>query len=67
MKQIKRLFAALVLVLTGGRILTTTAREELTARRAAWRDHAREIQAALDDERARGWGFRYCDGRRVDW
>ena len=67
MEHFRHLFAALVLVLSAGRIVTPYARMEARRRRAAWMEHARELQAALDDERARGWGFRYCDGRRIDF
>jgi len=67
MRQFARIFGAVVLALSGGRIVTRTAARVLTDRRRAWMEHARELQAALDDERARGWGFRYCDGRRIDF
>ena len=38
-----------------------------STRRAAWHDHAARLQNELDAERARGWGWRAIDGRRVDF
>ena len=67
MKQFAVFFGAAVLLLSGGRIVTRTAARILSERRRAWLDHAAAIQAELDAERARGFGFRYCDGRRVDF
>lgn len=67
MKQFAIIFGAAVLLLSGGRIVTRTARLEAARRRAAWTARAESIQAELDAERARGWGFRYCDGRRIDF
>lgn len=67
MRQFARIFGAVVLALSGGRIVTRTAARVLADRRRAWRDHAAGIQSELDAERARGWGFRYCDGRRIDF
>lgn len=67
MRQFARIYGAVVLALSGGRIVTRTASRVLADRRRAWQDHASAIQDELDRERARGWGFRYCDGRRVDF
>ena len=67
MEKLNQIFAAVVLVLSGGRIATRTARREAARRRAAWSAHVEELQNELNAERSRGWGFRYCDGRRVDF
>ena len=57
----------ILLWMSGGRIVTRTVREAVRRERKAWAEHCREMQAALDEERTRGWGFKYIDGRRVDW
>lgn len=54
-----------VYFLTG--IVTPAAARYDRARRAAWQDHAARLQNELDAERARGWGWRVIDGRRVDF
>ena len=71
MKQFAHLLSAAagaaILKLSAGRIVTRTAARILSERRRAWMDHAAGIQSELDAERARGFGFRYCDGRRVNF
>lgn len=67
MEQMNKFFSAVVLAISGGRIVTRTAARILSERRRAWLDHAAAIQSELDAERARGFGFRYCDGRRVNF
>lgn len=59
--------AVVVFALSGGRICTRTARKYFAARRRSWLDRAAAIQAELDAERARGYGFKYIDGRRIDF
>lgn len=61
------MLSGLVLKLSAGRIVTRTARRVLRERKAKWMKKCEQMQIALDEERARGWGFRYIDGRRVDW
>ena len=56
---------AVIYSLTG--LMTPAARRYHNARRAAWHDHAAGLQSELNAERARGWGWRYIDGRRVDF
>lgn len=67
MEQIRNAAAALVFIITGGRIITPAARRRITETRKAWKERAEKIQKELDAERSRGWGFRYCDGRRIDF
>ena len=38
----------------------------LKLRRNAWNNHAAAIQRELDEQRRRGWTFRFIDGKRVD-
>ena len=63
----RTIFAAAVLVLTGGRIQTRTARTIRRERARAWREYAERLQNELNAERLRGWGFRAIDGRRIDF
>lgn len=61
------MLSGLVLKLSAGRIVTRTARQILAERRIAWQEKVAKMQAALDAERTRGWGFKYIDGKRIDW
>lgn len=61
------MLSGLVLKLSAGRIVTRTARQILAGRRIAWQEKVAEMQAELDAERARGWGFKYIDGKRIDF
>ena len=63
----RAIIGGLLLRVSNGRIVTRTARQILAERRIAWQEHCVKMQAALDAERTRGWGFRHIDGRRVDW
>jgi len=63
----RMMLSGLLLRLSNGRIVTRTARRVLRERKAKWMKKCEQMQIALDEERARGWGFRYIDGRRVDW
>lgn len=61
------MLSGLVLKLSAGRVVTRTARRVLEERKAKWEEKCEQMQAKLDAERSRGWGFKYIDGRRVDW
>lgn len=60
-------FGGLLFWMSGGRITTRPVRQALKAERDEWARKCAEMQAELDAERTRGWGFRKFDGRRVDW
>lgn len=32
-----------------------------------WREHSRKMQEQLDEERKRGWVWRFIDGKRIDY
>lgn len=63
----RAIIGGLLLRVSNGRIVTRTARQILAERRIAWQEKCAQMQAELDAERTRGWGFKYIDGRRVDW
>lgn len=48
-------------------VKTPALSEYARRRRAAWLSHAAGLQSELNEERRRGWGFRYADGVRVDF
>lgn len=51
---------------TRGRFATAALVRYERACRQEWRDHCFVMQAELDAERMRGWGFRFLDGKRID-
>jgi hypothetical protein len=63
----RAIISGLLLRVSNGRIVTKTARQILAGRRIAWQEKVAKMQAELDAERARGWGFKYIDGKRADW
>lgn len=67
MKTLNQIFGLIVYCLSNGRIVTNATRERARQLRHAWAEHCDMMQRQLDEERARGWGFRYCDGKRTDF
>lgn len=57
MNTAKRLFGAIVLWVSGGRVLTRTASREYARIRAERIERAREIQQALNREHMTKWGW----------
>ncbi len=67
MEHIKNILGAILYIMSNGRIVTSYASRKARQLRTEWSNHCNEIQHLLDEERERGWGFRYCDGRRIDF
>jgi len=67
MEKIKFFFGLILLVITGGRIVTKACEGPVTKARRERFEENRRIQAELDREHGRGWGLRYIDGKRVNY
>lgn len=67
MEHIKQIWGIILYRITNGRVITATTAEKVREHRKAWKEHCETIQGELDKERQRGWGFRYIDGKRVDF
>lgn len=66
-QETKLLIGKLAYILSNRRIKTELVKQDIRRFKQARAEQARQIQAALDEEHARGWGFRAIDGRRIDW
>ena len=66
-QETKLLIGKIAYILSNRFIKTELVKEDLAARRERRRQENEALQAELDKEHSRGWGYKAIDGTKVTW